>query len=157
MGLDPGTSGSCPGPKAGAKALSHPGCSFGDFYLLNMHGASVACLLGDSEGSTGQQNRQVACLLFFLPSCHFLRQQINPCLAFLYFFFSSAHSLQLPAPSQASSYLHLEFPFPATGIPNATSAFRPPPPPAASPSGAWRLPMSHLHAPMLRVLITASG
>ena len=25
MGLDPGTPGSCPGPKAGAKPLSHPG------------------------------------------------------------------------------------------------------------------------------------
>ena len=25
MGLDPGTPGSCPGPKAGAKLLSHPG------------------------------------------------------------------------------------------------------------------------------------
>ena len=25
MGLDPGSSGSCPGPKAGAKSLSHPG------------------------------------------------------------------------------------------------------------------------------------
>ena len=24
-GLDPGTAGSCPGPKAGAKPLSHPG------------------------------------------------------------------------------------------------------------------------------------
>ena len=30
VGLDPGTLGSCPGPKAGAKLLSHPGipCSF---------------------------------------------------------------------------------------------------------------------------------
>ena len=25
MGLDPGTPGSCPGPQAGAQALSHPG------------------------------------------------------------------------------------------------------------------------------------
>ena len=25
VGLDPGTPGSCPGPKAGAKPLSHPG------------------------------------------------------------------------------------------------------------------------------------
>ena len=25
MGLDPGTPGSCPGPKAGAQLLSHPG------------------------------------------------------------------------------------------------------------------------------------
>ena len=25
VGLDPGTPGSCPGPKAGAKTLSHPG------------------------------------------------------------------------------------------------------------------------------------
>ena len=25
MGLDPGIPGSCPGPKAGAKLLSHPG------------------------------------------------------------------------------------------------------------------------------------
>ena len=25
MGLDPGTPGSCPGPKAGTKPLSHPG------------------------------------------------------------------------------------------------------------------------------------
>ena len=25
VGLDPGTLGSCPGPKAGAKPLSHPG------------------------------------------------------------------------------------------------------------------------------------
>ena len=25
VGLDPGTSGSCPGPKAGAKRLNHPG------------------------------------------------------------------------------------------------------------------------------------
>ena len=25
MGFDPGTPGSCPGPKAGAKSLSHPG------------------------------------------------------------------------------------------------------------------------------------
>ena len=25
VGLDPGTPGSCPGPKAGAKLLSHPG------------------------------------------------------------------------------------------------------------------------------------
>ena len=25
LGLDPGTPGSCPGPKAGAKLLSHPG------------------------------------------------------------------------------------------------------------------------------------
>ena len=25
VGLDPGTTGSCPGPKAGAKPLSHPG------------------------------------------------------------------------------------------------------------------------------------
>ena len=25
MGLDPGSSGSCPGPKAGAQLLSHPG------------------------------------------------------------------------------------------------------------------------------------
>ena len=25
MGLDPGTPGSCPGPKAGAEPLSHPG------------------------------------------------------------------------------------------------------------------------------------
>ena len=33
-GLDPGTPGSCPGPKAGAKPLSHPGIQ-GNF--LNYH------------------------------------------------------------------------------------------------------------------------
>ena len=37
MGIDPGTPGSCPGPKAGAKPLSHPGIPlffFLIFYLF---------------------------------------------------------------------------------------------------------------------------
>ena len=31
VGLDPGTPGSCPGPKAGAKLLRHQGCPVGPF------------------------------------------------------------------------------------------------------------------------------
>ena len=31
VGLDPGSPGSRPGPKAGAKALSHPGCPWASF------------------------------------------------------------------------------------------------------------------------------
>ena len=35
VGLDPGTPGSCPGPKAGAKPLSHPGIpSTGLFFFF---------------------------------------------------------------------------------------------------------------------------
>ena len=33
MGLDPGTPGSCPGPKAGAKPLRHPGIP--DSFIFN--------------------------------------------------------------------------------------------------------------------------
>ena len=32
VGFDPGSPGSCPGPKAGAKSLRHPGIPY--FYLL---------------------------------------------------------------------------------------------------------------------------
>ena len=35
-GLDPGTPGSCPGPKAGAKPLSHPGIPH-NFVLKNLY------------------------------------------------------------------------------------------------------------------------
>ena len=41
VGFDPGSPGSCPGPKAGAKPLSHPGIPgspFHGFYLLGWHG-----------------------------------------------------------------------------------------------------------------------
>ena len=34
VGLDPGTPGSCPGPKAGAKPLSHPGIPVNIFLLI---------------------------------------------------------------------------------------------------------------------------
>ena len=34
MGLDPGTPGSCPGPKAGAKLLNHPGCPMSFLWLM---------------------------------------------------------------------------------------------------------------------------
>ena len=33
VGLDPGIPGSCPGPKAGAKLLSHPGIPINVLYL----------------------------------------------------------------------------------------------------------------------------
>ena len=33
VGLDPGTPGSCPGPKVGAKPLSHPGISHCTVYI----------------------------------------------------------------------------------------------------------------------------
>ena len=34
MGLDPGTPGSHPGPKAGVKPLSHPGIPLYNFFLI---------------------------------------------------------------------------------------------------------------------------
>ena len=39
VGLNPGTPGSHPGPKAGTKPLSHPGIP--EFFFLNGHLASV--------------------------------------------------------------------------------------------------------------------
>ena len=36
VGLDPGTPGSCPGPKAGAKLLSHPGIPSVPLYNLTV-------------------------------------------------------------------------------------------------------------------------
>ena len=41
MGLDPGTPGSCPGPKAGAKPLSHPGISNCWLYFLSFSQAPL--------------------------------------------------------------------------------------------------------------------
>ena len=35
VGLDPGTLGSCPGPKAGTKPLSHPGIPYDGYLNLN--------------------------------------------------------------------------------------------------------------------------
>ena len=37
MGLDPGSAGSGPGPKAGAKPLSHPGIPNLFFFGLDIH------------------------------------------------------------------------------------------------------------------------
>ena len=39
VGFDPGSSGSCPGPKAGAKPLHHPGIPHSSFsrMLFNLH------------------------------------------------------------------------------------------------------------------------
>ena len=41
VGLDPGTPGSHPGPKAGAKPLSHPGIPLKRFFIQNLS----VCLL----------------------------------------------------------------------------------------------------------------
>ena len=37
MGLDPRTPGSCPGPKAGGKPLSHPGIPDSHFLKISAH------------------------------------------------------------------------------------------------------------------------
>ena len=48
MGLDPGAPGSGPGLKAGAKPLSHPGCPFLPFLMMDLHYLSfpplISCL-----------------------------------------------------------------------------------------------------------------
>ena len=59
MGLDPGSQGSHPGPKAGAKPLSHPGIPKISFLNLGSGAATVAqwfsaiCSLGCDPGDLG--------------------------------------------------------------------------------------------------------
>lgn len=79
-------------------------------FLVNMHSATAACLLGDSEGSSGWQNEHALSRIFSIKLSFSLgdKSALASCLAFLHFVFS-AHSLQLPTSSQASSSLHLEF------------------------------------------------
>ena len=51
MGLDPGTPGADPGPKAGAKPLSHPGCSMHIFfYLFEKERERESMNRGEAEG-----------------------------------------------------------------------------------------------------------
>ena len=60
MGLDPGTLGSCPGPKADAQPLSHPGIP--EFYFLCNFQYSLAILVDDIViwliGSPNEQQQQ---------------------------------------------------------------------------------------------------
>ena len=54
VGLDPGTPGSCPGPKAGAKPLSHPGIPRLSNSFLAFHPSQVS--------TTGTYLQQSICL-----------------------------------------------------------------------------------------------
>ena len=52
VGLDPGSSGSRPGPKAGTKPLSHPGIPEGSYFSTSspiLHGTSSFVLIHANE------------------------------------------------------------------------------------------------------------
>ena len=45
VGLDPGTPGSLPGPKAGAKPLSHPGIPYCIYFFQLLEKRAYSCVL----------------------------------------------------------------------------------------------------------------
>ena len=53
VGLDPWTPGSCPGLKAGAKPLSHPGIPGGDIITEQRHFSSIGSSLGSGRPQVG--------------------------------------------------------------------------------------------------------
>ena len=77
MGLDPGTPGSCPGPKAGAKPLSHPGIPRLSNSFLAFHPSQVS--------TTGTYLQQSICLTvgYLMEESTYLVIQKKLCLVML--------------------------------------------------------------------------
>ena len=90
VGLDPGTPGSHPEPKADAQLLSHPGIPHSSFFFFFPHSGIFKRHL-----KLGQ-NRTLFFFFITLPFIHLrIRQLLKPeicCISFpLSFFFSSSH------------------------------------------------------------------
>ena len=79
VGLDPGTPGSLPGPKADAKLLSHPGVPGTIFNLRDGLQCSLhKTLLDNLPSSFGHHQEQLVWKIFrFVPVCNSLEELLE--------------------------------------------------------------------------------